>query len=481
MTTFQRIACAGLPLLLAACAIHTPPTSVAVTPPAKWQAPLPEAKTPATPALPHQGSLADLAHWWQRQGDPLLVQIIEAAQAVSPSVASAASRIEQARANRVSTGALVLPTVDGVASGSKTSGTPPLPPNKSFSAGLQASWELDVFNANRSNVAAAQSRYEGAQAGWHDARVSVAAEVATRYYSLRACEQLLTVTRSDATSRSETARLTQLSTDAGFQAPATAALANASSAEASNRVTQQQALCDLDVKALVALTAMEEPTLRRLLANQPGVLPQSADIAVASVPAQSLTQRPDVFVAETEVAAASAEVGNAQAQRYPHLTLSGAIGTSRFRSSSINSDMATWTIGPLAMSVPLFDGGRRTAEIEAAKARYEEAAAKYRASVRQAVREVEEALVNLDSSAARSNDAQRAVDGYRTSFQATEALYQSGLGSLFQLEESRRNRLAAEIALVNLQRERITAWVALYRALGGGWSASAAPLAAASQ
>jgi outer membrane protein TolC len=134
------------------------------------------------------------------------------------------------------------------------------------------------------------------------------------------------------------------------------------------------------------------------------------------------------------------------------------------------------------LTLPLFDGGTRRANVDAAQARYEEAVANYRGNVRQAVREVEEALVNLQSTGARSEDALVAVDGYRTSFNGTEARYQSGLASLLELEDTRRTRLAAEIALVTLQRERIAAWVALYRAAGGGWTtASLATTASSAQ
>ena len=110
------------------------------------------------------------------------------------------------------------------------------------------------------------------------------------------------------------------------------------------------------------------------------------------------------------------------------------------------------------------------ADVDAAQARYEEAAALYRGRVRQAMREVEEALVNLQSTAARSEDARVAAEGYRASFSGTEALYTNGLASLVDLEDSRRTQLAAETALLTLQRERASAWVALYRAMGGGWS-----------
>ena len=148
------------------------------------------------------------------------------------------------------------------------------------------------------------------------------------------------------------------------------------------------------------------------------------------------------------------------------------MGAANFRTGGENIQLDTWTVGPLALTVPIFDGGRRRANVDAAKARYELAAINYQASARKAVREVEEALVNLDSTAARSDDARTALDGYRTAFVAAEDRYKNGLASLLELEDARRTRLAAENAVVSLQRERSSAWVALYRAAGGGWNAS---------
>ena len=452
-----RTILAALPLALAGCALAPPASTVEAPMPAQWQAP-----------LPHNGSLTDLSGWWRQQGDPLLVQLIEAAQAVSPTISAAQSRIAQSRAERVAAGAALAPTLDAAASVNRASRQTTLPTGTLSQAALQASWEIDLFGARRAERNAAQARLAGAEAGWHEARVSVAAEVANQYYSLRACEQLLAVARQDAASRADTARLTQLSTDAGFQAPANAALARASAADGNSRATQQRALCDLDVKALVALTALTEPELRQELAASAPV-PAPA-IAMNALPAQLLAQRPDVFNAEREVAAASFDVGSAQAQRYPRLTLQGEVGTANFRTGGANTSGGTWTIGPLALSVPVFDAGRRSANVDAAKARYDNAVAAYRASARQAVREVEEALVNLQSTAARSNDAQVAMDGYRIAFVATEDRYKQGLGSLLELEDARRTRLAAENAVVTLQRERNAAWIALYRAAGGGWT-----------
>ena len=105
-----------------------------------------------------------------------------------------------------------------------------------------------------------------------------------------------------------------------------------------------------------------------------------------------------------------------------------------------------------------------------ARARYDEAAALYRASVRQAVREVEQALVQLQATDARSGDADTAVQNFQTSFNATQARYQSGLASLFELEDSRRQLFASQTARVALQQERAQAWVSLYRSMGGGWA-----------
>ncbi|HSV34262.1 MAG TPA: efflux transporter outer membrane subunit [Ramlibacter sp.] len=469
MKNLHRVAAIVAASWLTGCASPGPAATAALPEPApQWYAP-----------LPHNGTLADLRLWWQQLNDPLLVELIESAQTVSPTVASAASRIQQARATRVAAGAALLPGVDGSASAARGNTQPPTPLATTVQAGLQAVWEIDLFGGNRAAAAAAQARLEGARAGWHEARVSVAAETANSYVSLRSCERQLSVADNDAGSRAQTARLADLSANAGFTAPATAALARASAAEGSARATQQRALCDIEVKSLVALTALPEPRLRQKLAV-PWTDPlQSTQLAVDSVPARVLAQRPDVYLAEREVAAANADVGSARADRFPRLSLSGSIAAGSVRLGGVTTDVQTWSIGPLALALPIFDGGRRSANVDAAEARYQEAAALYAARVRQAVREVEQALVTLESARARGEDARVAAEGFRMSFVATEARYRSGLASLVELEDGRRTLLAAETALVGLQRERAAAWIALYRAMGGGWALpDAAPAAA---
>src|SRR5262249_19933121 len=214
-----------------------------------------------------------LARWWTLFGDPLVVDLVEAAQTASPTVATAATRIAEARADRVAANAAMLPSLDvsasvlrgntqSAATGAGAAGlgasAAVLTPTTIAQSNLQAQWEIDLFGARQAQADAATARLRGAEAGWHDARVAVAAETATSYVDLRVCERRLEVQRNDAQSRAETARLTGLSADAGFTAPASAAQARASAAEGAALVTQQLAQCDLTVKALVALTGLDE-------------------------------------------------------------------------------------------------------------------------------------------------------------------------------------------------------------------------------
>jgi NodT family efflux transporter outer membrane factor (OMF) lipoprotein len=448
--------------LLAGCAAPPaagPPPAVV---PEQWQAP-----------LPHAGKVTDLTRWWQSLGDPVLVDLIAASQTVSPSVASARARLVQARTTLTSAEAANRPAVDaslaaqrGVTSSNVNLGT-------AVQANLAASWEVDLFGANRQTSNAASAKLGGAQAQWHEARVSVAAEVANQYFGWHNCQRILNVVRADAASRLETSRLANLTAQAGFTAPATAALARATAAEGNARVTNQKTQCDSTLKALVELTALPEPALQEKLQQAPADAAQDAMISVATLPAAVLAQRPDVYSAERDVAAASADVGAAEAARYPRLVLNGSVGMLNFTSASGSVDLNTWSVGPLTLSVPITDGGRRIANVEAAKARYDEAAALYRAKTRQAVREVESALLNLASTEARKADARVASGGYTAAFDATQARYKAGSASLPELEDARRTALAAQTALHQLELERTAAWISLYRALGGGWNTNA--------
>lgn len=455
---FVSVSACATVLVVSGCANLMPPAQVPMVVAPAWYAP-----------LPHQGTLSSLSNWWQQQGDPLLVELIEAAQAASPSVAQAVSRIATTRANQATANAALIPNLSAQASASRGVSQSDMPVATSLQAAVQASWELDLIGANRAVSRAAQAQVEGSQAQWHDARVLVAAEVANTYYSYASCIRQLTVSQRDAASRLETARLTAINAKVGFVAPSVAAQARASAAEANSRLTQQARLCELDVKALVALTAVPEPGLRQKLALAQVVPGQIAMFSIVSLPAQTVSQRPDVFAAERDVILASAQVGSAKAQQWPRLSLNGSIGALRVSSGGSSTDVSTWSFGPLSLSLPLFDGGQRAANVRSAYAAYQSAVVTYQGKVRQAVREVEEALLTLRSVETRQLDAEVSTQGYTESLTATQQRFDQGLASLMELEDARRSALAAESSVLTLALERQQAWVALYRAVGGGF------------
>lgn len=463
-------AAAALTLLLSGCAAlppaAAPDTTGAAASSPRWQAPLPAVAG---------ASVVPAAEFWATFGDPALPALLLAGQAASPSIAAAAARIERARATQTAAGALLLPQVSASASLGQSRSTPGLAAITSASAGLQAGWEIDLFGANAAGRLAAAARLRGAQALLADAQTALAAEVTTTLTSLRACEAQSRTTQQDADSRAETARLTELSARAGFTAPADAALARAGAAQARANATLQRGQCDTLVKSLVELTDLPEPTVREQLATATARLPQPPAVLPPSLPAELLAQRPDLQDAGLAVQAAAADRDRAAALEWPQVSLNGSVGGVTLRSAGETQSGSTWSIGPLNVNFPLFDGGSRAANTTAARAEYESAVAQYRAAMRRAVREVEASLVSLESTAARFDDARSAAADFEAALVATEARQKGGLASLLDLEIARRNALSAQSAVIELQRERAAAWVTLVRAIGAGWRADAGP------
>lgn len=450
--------------LLAGCAGTMAPTAApTVQLPTDWAAPLPEAG----------GEAVALADWWKRFGDPELPALVADAQAASPTLSAALARIEQARATRVAAGAALQPNLAALGSVAQGRGQLGTPVAANASLGVQAGWEIDLFGANAAARDAAQARLDGARADWHDVRTAVAAEVATSYVALRGCEAQLVQTRIDADSRAETARLTELSAKSGFTAPADAALARASAAQARTLVVSQRAACQTLLKSLAELTDVAEPSLRVRLAPATARLPVPQALPVRVLPAQLLAQRPDLALAARRVAAAAADRRQSQARQLPQITLSGSVAAASLRSGGETQSGNVWSVGPLSVSFPLFDAGARAAATSAAAAAYDDAVAQYRGQVRRALREVEVSLVALQATAERETDVRAAADDFEASLRATESRQKGGLASLFDLETARRNAVAAQTAVIDLQRERSAAWISLYRALGGGFDESA--------
>jgi len=447
-------------LLMAGCMTQPAYRTPEVHMPAAWHAP-----------QPHASSRQQLADWWAHFDDPVLSQLIRTAEEGSPSLAQAAARIDGARATLASSQAGALPSVSASAGLSRARQARQAQQGSSStltsrSTGLDASWEIDLFGKLRKGSEAAEARLEARVADWHDARVSLAAEVADNYVQLLGCRMLAEAYRAEAASQASTLRITQTAISAGFTAKADGDLAAASAANANVTAIAQGVECGVLLKALVALTGDSESALVLALATQPSTLRDPDGISVASVPSNLLRQRPDLAASERALAAAYADIGQADADRYPSLSLGGTISLA---ASSLVSPATSWSFGP-SLSLPLFDGGKRKAAVASAQARYQEALASYQAAVRSAVKEVEQALLRLDGAAQRYLDAERAAQGYRRYFEAVEKNWQAGNVSLLDLEEARRSAITAESTLVTLRRDRLRYWIALYKALGGGWS-----------
>lgn len=453
-----------------------------------YSAPAPRVASAWQAATPHGASTTTLLNWWQAFHDPLLDELLAAAEADNPTLGQAAAAIASARASRDQAAARALPAVNASASatrsgswrsGSGSDAAGAALPGQTGNAtvrttGLDASWEIDLFGSVRRSREAADARLQAREAGWHDARVSLAAEVASEYVSLRGCELTVASQRNNLESLRKTAASIHIAVENGLTAPADAALSAASASSASATLNAQQAECDIGVKALVALSGIEEPELRKKLAAVPARIPQLEALDVTVLPVALLSQRPDLVASERSLAAASADIGVVEASRYPRLSLLGNIAVGRTQTAGIGIPTSPWSFGP-SLSLPLFDGGALRAQAAGARAAYDSALAAYQAAVRNAVKETEQSLVRLDAASRRSDDVASSAENYRRYFDAAQENWRAGGISLLTLEEARRNAILAEQNLITVRRDRVLYGVALYKALGGGWRSDDPP------
>lgn len=448
-------------LALCACALQPSYETPKVIETTGWQA-----------ELPHGGSVENLVDWWRRFDDPAVAELVRTAETDSPTLAKAVARIDDARATVVSDSSGAWPSLTGSGSLTRAKSAVSLG-NEVFtslattrSGELDASWELDLFGKVRSSRESAKAQLASRIDDWHDARVSLAAEVADDYVQYRACRQLAGAYEESAASYAQTEKTTLAAAAAGMTPSSDGYLAQANTASAHASAIQQHVVCEELIKSLVELTGASEPALRAIVdrPQAPG-LPQPAAFSVQSAPADLVRQRPDLASSERALAAAYASIGKARAERFPSLSLSGSIGLS---ATNVTSPMSTWSFGP-SLSIPLFDAGKRKAAVDSAQASYDEQLAAYRSSVRTAVKEVEVALADLDGAARRSDDARRAVEQYRRYESAMETNWRAGFDTLLTREQARRSLTSAEITDIELQRDRVRSWISLYKALGGGW------------
>jgi multidrug efflux system outer membrane protein len=455
--------CLALVTALAGCTVgpsYVPPAPEA---PPRWS------EAPAAPAA--------TGTWWRSFEDPLLSSLVERALAANLDLRIAAARVEEARALRGVAGAARWPQLDaggsyrrlhdaerrdrdsGGGGGSGDSFTV----RDSFETSLGLLFDPDVFGGIRRSVEAADADFEATRAAESALRVRLIGDVAGEYVELRALQGERLATARNLEAQRETLALTEARLRAGLAS-------------------------DLDVersRALVATTRSELPVLDAaaraaayrlgvLLGSAPGELlgelgeagpiPRAPAGAAAGLPLELLARRPDVRQAERELAAATARIGEAEAELYPRFTLVGSLGVAA--SESIDGWSRFTSLGP-SVDWPVFAGGRIRANIDAQEARREQAYARYLLTVRTALEEVERAWARYERESERRDALAAAVESNRIAAELASRLYANGLGDFLEVLDAERAQLLTERLLTRSDASLAAYLVDLYVALGG--------------
>ena len=415
-------------------------------------------------AVPSDG--VGQAAWWETFADPALVMLLSAARLDNPGIAQAAAAIATARAELGDVAADGWPAMSVSAqaarSGSLDGGADE---PRATNSQLDASWEMDIFGRVRNAKDSARALVQAREADYRGVQLSLTAEVALQYVDYRACRLMQAHYEIVARSQATTRELVEHAARAGFMSTAETNLAKATAASARETALAQDSECEIVVKSLVALTGMPEPSVREVLGAQALALPALEPLRVERIPAEVLRQRPDIVAAEHELVSAGSLIGVAEAARWPTLSLVGNVGVSAVQGAPTTQP---WSFGPLLV-LPLFDGGRIQAQIVKARASYDAALAHYQQTVRDAVREVEQALVRTGAVMRREDLARESLAGYEAYLAAIDRQFHAGTASLMDLETARRDAVAAQVKVLELQQSRLAHSIALYKAVGGDW------------
>jgi NodT family efflux transporter outer membrane factor (OMF) lipoprotein len=457
----------------AGCAVRQPYVAPVPAPPAAWSAPAPAA-----------ASGPDLAAWWEAFGDSTLTSLVRRATAGNLDVRTALSRIREARASASSARAPLRPSVDasgsarvsGTGSDSRSTGVDSGlgGTTQSYSLGLDASWELDLFGGIRSGVDAAEATADARTADVQDLLVSLAAEVALDYIDVRALQQRLAIAQSNVTLQQETLDLTRFRQQAGLgtDLEVQQALSNIASTRAQIATLEGQLAQTLH--ALSVLLGQPPSALNSEL-GAPGPIP-TAPIAVAvGVPAETLRRRPDVRSAERLFAAEWARTNVARADLYPSFRLAGSIGLESLSLARLFVPGArAWSASP-SVSTRLFNRQQLRENLAIQNERQAQAAVTYEARVLGALQDVEDSLSALASEQARRDQLAAAADAAQQAADLSLQLYTAGLRDFREVLDAQRSLLSLQDSLASSGAAVSADLARLYKALGGGWSAEPRP------
>lgn len=452
----------GLALLLGGCAPLAPPhdPGLPFSVPTAWA----HANGSATGGTP-------MALWWQRFDDPLLSSLVNQALLANTSVNSARAALRQARALRDVAAAGLLPSVGSSAAAQRNfsgNSAGQAQASNNFRAGLDASWEIDVFGANRSALNASEASAQASAASLGDVQVSIAAEVALAYINLRSSQARLGIASANLASHLETLQITQWRLQAGLVTALEAGQGLATTEQTRAQLPALQTSIDQTRHALAVLIGQPPAALLGVLQASSPVPQVAADLAL-SLPAETLRQRPDIRAAEYRVAGAAARVSQAQAARAPNFKFGGSLGLSALTLGSLLSVDAIAAALMASVSLPIFDGGAGLASLRAQQAALDQARLEYLGVVLAALRDVENALAALRGDRERLLHLQQAADAATEAAALAGQRYSSGVMDFQTVLETLRTQLNTQDGVASVRGDISADHVRLYKALGGGW------------
>lgn len=468
----------ALALTAAGCATVGPdyaPPEAAL--PASWHATLDQSLSRA-PADAESAAL-----WWKRFEDPVLTQLVEGALRGSLDMQEAVARVQEARARRGLRRTGLFPSLDAsgnaafsgeiekevkenaLGSDPGDEGT-----SKRFTAGFDAGWDLDLFGGVRRSVEAAEADLQATRADLRDAWVSLAAETAWTYIEVRVGQARLAVARANLEAQQETLALTSARHDAGLESELAVHQARYSVEGTRARIPGLQAGLETAMNGLAVLQGRTPGALHSAL-SEPGSVPIPPKDVAVGIPADVLRQRPDIRSAESALAAQTARIGEATADLYPKVRISGSIGVETLGLNHLGTT-AVWPFGyGLRIEWPVFDAGRIRRNIDVQKALQEQSLARFKGVVLRALEEVENALWAYALERDRLETLGRATSAAQDAVDLAQIQYEAGLIDFGDVLEAQRSLLGFQDQVAESEGALAADLVRLYKALGGGWQA----------
>ena len=417
--------------------------------------------------------------WWRLFDDPALDRLIDKALADNANLQAAVARIEQADAVLREAGAALLPEVDlGVnASRSRISGVSgtPLPAGtqlirNNFQAALSTAFELDFWGKLRRASEAARAQALGTRNARDTVALTLVSQTINAWLNLRALDAQLTVSRETLAVRDENLQIIRSRAVRGLVSDLDLQQAVSASASARAQIAELQRQREVSEHQLGVLTGDLE---LRLPEGDLRALP-APPLPPAGLPSALLDARPDVRQAESQLAAANAQIGVVKAQLFPSISLTGSLGSQSKELSNLFSGPASiWSLG-VTLDLPLFDAGKRVARVDQATAQQKQALAAYLQTVRTAFAEVRDALTAAEQYARSTQAQQEQMEAATRTLALAQKRYESGYSPYLEVLDAQRSANDSTLGYLRSRQAQLGAAVSLYAALGGGWSAPTA-------